>query len=77
MFCAERQFFDSPLGASDPADIYTKFHYYRGLRNPYKSGTQLPIQMYKIVMYKIPTYIESTLYSVTYMYIFEIWKYVI
>ena len=45
MFCAERQFFDSPLGASYPTDIYTKFHYYRGLRKPYKSGTlfQVPI----------------------------------
>jgi len=44
MFCAERQFFDSPLGASYPTDIYTKFHYYRGLRKPYKSGTHSIVQ---------------------------------
>ena len=65
MFCAERQFFDSPLGASDPADIYTKFHYHRGLRKPYKSGTHSIVQNCNVRN----TYIESTLYSVTYMYL--------
>ena len=65
MFCAERQFFDSPLGASYPTDIYTKFHYYRGLRKPYKSGTHSIVQNCNVRN----TYIESTLYSVTYMYL--------